>query len=181
VTQAFDPKQAIDLSSLSKPNKPNLPPGTFTCTVGCGLTVRGTKPHETVEDCLQTALPYVDMYLEIENVTKTQMVPAMQQLERQRAALLDANERLRRDNEVLKRDLREARRGTPEAARSVLEGAADLAASMKEAVQPVETRVQPSSSDAREYLLGMGVPATIVNATPDDGLSDLYEQYAGSS
>lgn len=176
----FDPKQAIDLSSLGTTTKPSLPPGTFTCTVGCGLTVRGTKPHETLEDCLQTTLPYVEMYLEMEHVTKTQLVPATQSLERQRAALLDANERLRRENDDLKHDLRESRRGTPEAARSVLEGAADLAASMKEAVQPVD-RVQPTSDDARAYLLGMGVPKGIVDATPDDGLSELYEQYAGSS
>lgn len=181
MTQAFDPKQAIDLSSLGKPqSKPSLPPGAFTCTVGCGLTVRGSKPHETIEDCLQTTLPYVEMYLEIEHVTKNQMVPAMNQLERQRAALLDANERLRRENDELKADLRTARKGTPQAEKSVLEGAEELAERMKTAFKPAE-QVQPTSDDARAYLLGMGVPKAVIDATADDGLSDLYEQYAGSS
>lgn len=171
---SLDPSQAIDLSALGKP--PATAPAVHDCKM-CGLRHRGT-PHETLEDCLQTCLPYIDMFLELKSQSEN-LVMAVQRLDRQNAALLDANERLVRENDHLKADLRDARRGTPQAAKSVLEGAEDLAASMKAAVQPQSASV--SSDDARNYLKGMGVPETEVDATADDGLTDLYEKYAGKS
>lgn len=170
----LDPTQAIDLSTLGG-RQPQQPPASYVCQL-CGLQIRGTVKHESYEDCLQTCLPYVEMFLELRE-TSEKLVVGMQRMERNNVALLDANQRLINENDRLKADLRNVRKGTPEAAASVLEGAADLAASMKASVQP--TQAQPSAEDARQYLLGMGVPKAIVDATPDDGLSDLYEQYAG--
>jgi len=175
----IDPAQAVDLSSLGQPAAaPSLPPGSYQCQL-CGLVIRGTVKHETLEDCLQTVLPYVDMFLELRENTE-KLVVGLQRMERTNVALLDANERLSRENDKLKGDLRAARKGTPEAAKSVLEGAEELSASMKASVQPVQ-KVEVTAAEAREYLKGMGVPPAIVDATPDDGLSELYEQYAGSS
>jgi len=165
-----DPAQAVDLSNLGK--QPTTPQVT-DCPL-CGLRHRGPK-HESLEDCLQTVLPYVEMFLELKTQSEN-LVVAVQRLDRQNNALLDANERLVRENDRLKTDLRTARKGTPEAAKSVLEGAEDLAASMKASVQP--TTSSPTSLDAREYLKGMGVPEAEVDATPDEGLTDLYEKYA---
>jgi len=136
----IDPSQAYDLSRLQA--QPPEDPAqtrqraeetpTYTCTVenGCGFTCRGTHPHETLDHCLATALPYVAMYLEVEEASY-QLVELVKQLQQERGILLDANSRLALEKNRLTAELREARRGTPAAEKSVLAGAADLAASMK--------------------------------------------------
>lgn len=177
MTQPIDARQAVDLSSLGQPKPQQQKVEINTCTM-CGLQHRGPK-HESLEDCLQTTLPYVEMFLEIKEQANN-LVVAVQRMDRQNNALLDANERLVRENDRLKSDLRAARKGTPQAAKSVLEGAEELAASMKESVQPVRSP-DPTSRDARNFLQGMGVSQEEIDATPDEGLADLYEKYAGST
>lgn len=132
---------AIDLGAAMEAQQ-NVPPEqkpAFDCLVedGCGLRVRGDRAHETLIDCLNTTVPYVQFFMESEaaliqvNNYAVDLERKYFNLQRQAQDILDANHGLATEKERLAGELREARRGTPLAKKAVLEGAENLAAAMK--------------------------------------------------
>lgn len=107
---------AIDLSSLAKPvqQEPALPEGMYICSVpnGCSLVMRIREDgvmHQTQTDCIRTALPYVEGYLEYEEQFLA-LVPAVQKLKDQNTSFLTANTRLADDLDKAKGEIARLKR-----------------------------------------------------------------------
>lgn len=154
----LDLSKGIDLSALTTP--PANPPGTSKCEVdgGCNFLIKSDTAHASKEDCLKTALPYVDMYLECEEaaVQLVQQYKALEahsaRLQQANANLYQANQNLLADVERYAADLRRLRKDNPEEQKSALLAAAgDLVAAVKPLNDPVAQAVQ---SDAARLLGG---------------------------
>lgn len=152
----LDLSKGIDLSALATPQQ--QPPGTVRCEVdgGCNFLVQGTVAHATVEDCLKTALPYVEMYQQCEEAA-IQIVEQYRRLEQHaqriaqsNASLYQANQNLLADVERYAADLRRLRKDNPEEQRSaLLEAAGNLVAAVKPAADPV---AQAAKNNAEGFL-----------------------------
>lgn len=140
----LDLSKGIDLSALTTPQAD--PPGTSRCEVdgGCNFLVAGDKAHESKDDCLATAIPYVTMYMECEEAAM-QIVERYKALEAHAARLQQgnanlykANQNLLADVERYAADLRRLRKDNPEEQKNALLAAAgDLVAATKAKSDPV--------------------------------------------
>lgn len=153
----LDLSKGIDLSALSKPA---IPEGASECTVegGCNFVVKGA-PHSSKDDCLQTTLPYVEMYLQCEEaaVQVVQQYKALeahaQRLSQANANLYQANQNLLADVDKYAADLRRLRKDNPvEQKNALLEAAGNLVAAVKPAADPVAQAAKNSAAN----LLGGG-------------------------
>lgn len=154
----LDLSKGIDLSALSKPAQP---PGTVRCEVdgGCNFLVQGDVAHQSKDDCLKTALPYVQMYMECEEAA-IQVVEQYKRLEahaarlqQANANLYQANQNLLADVEKYAADLRRLRKDNPEEQKSaLLEAAGNLVAATKAKSDPVADAARNKAAD----LLGGG-------------------------
>lgn len=152
----LDLSKGFDLSALSTPAAD--PPGTSRCEVdgGCNFLVQGDHAHEDKDDCLKTALPYVQLYMETEEaaiqmVTEYKKLEAYAvQLKRQNTSLLNANQQLLADVDKYAADLRRLRKDNPEEQKNaLLEAAGDLV----KAVKPAD-KVEAAVASKGEQLLG---------------------------
>jgi hypothetical protein len=156
----LDLSKGIDLSALTA--KRNLPEGATECTIdgGCNFVVVG-EPHTSKDDCLKTALPYVEMYMQVEEasiqvIEEYKKVEAYAiQLKRQNSSLIAANQNLLADVEKYAADLRRLRKDNPEEQKSAL---LEAAGNLVKAVQPVEKSdpVADAARNSAAAFLGSG-------------------------
>lgn len=154
----LDLSKGIDLSALS--STPAQPPGTVRCEVdgGCNFLVQGTVAHASKDDCLKTALPYVQMYMECEEAA-IQVVEQYKRLEahagrlqQANANLYEANKNLLADVEKYAADLRRLRKENPEEQKNaLLEAAGNLVAATKAKADPV---AEAAKDNAAKFLGG---------------------------
>lgn len=155
----LDLSKGIDLSALTA-SKPALPEGATTCTIdgGCNFVVMG-EAHTSKDDCLKTALPYVEMYMQCEEAA-IQVVEQYKRLEahaqrisQANANLYQANQQLLADVDKYAADLRRLRKENPEEQKNaLLEAAGNLVAAVKPAADPVAQ----AAKDNAARLLGGG-------------------------
>ena len=155
----LDLSQGIDLSALAQPAQPALPEGATECTIegGCNFVVKG-EPHTSKDDCLRTALPYVEMYMQCEEAA-IQLVQQYKTLEahagrlsQANANLYTANQNLLADVDKYAADLRRLRKDNPEEQKNaLLEAAGNLVAAVKPAADPV---AQAAKDNAARLLGG---------------------------
>lgn len=153
----LDLSRGIDLSALATPKA--LPEGATECTVdgGCNFTVVG-EAHTSKDDCLKTALPYVEMYMQVEEAS-IQVIEEYKRLEahtqrisQANANLYQANQALLADVEKYAADLRRLRKDNPEEQKNaLLEAAGNLVSAVKPAADPV---AQAAKDNAARLLGG---------------------------